>query len=1317
MRIPFFISPKRAKNKAGLSLCRNIFPAFVFLLFLPPLSSQRELVFDQLDVDGNISQSIVYCIEQDSFGNLWAGTEEGVIRYNSIDLFLYDKYNGLPENLANRIMSMYLDQTHTLWIGTEEGISCFLPKSNRFEFFKPNNDQVMTLVECISENDKGQLLVGAFNGLWLVDTDSTQVLPLVTGKQVYSVLPLSVDILFGTGNGLFRYIPEQGNSQELFQDYLGNGQMITALQKIGNRIYIGTESAGLFVTDPAFLSIEPVRIKGIDRAVPRINEILALNNGEILLATDGIGLVIMDEDGNLIRWARDDVDDESSISSNGIYDLLLGKENLLWIATYGGGINKLSLRQSDFRSITHITNDNNSIAHNLTRVIREDREGNIWFGTKNGLSIYNPANGSWKNIPSLDQKAVNPDIILDIAEDGPFMWLATYGNGLFRLNKNDFSSEHYYPGAPGRYRIGLNSIYTLLKDSWGNLWAGGIGNNMFRLDPAGTVQTYPVIPVKDIIELRDNRILIAGRNGVQLIDESGLSDIDVIKAGRNGLNYTNINCVVEKGSGELLIGTNGNGLVFYTPGETKFRVRDRLSGLPSDIVQSIILEGDSSIWLGTTRGLVHLNIYENDTLITVYEKEDGLVSNEFNYGSAARLLSGEMLFGGVEGVVVFDPRKMSVQENTPRIVLEDFRLLNQKRRSQFELEHHINFQDRLTLEYSQNSFNIRFAGIMNANSSKVLYSWKMDGLKDEWANPGQERQINFVNLSPGEYLLRIRASNRDGMWSQERILPIEVMDPWWQTSFAYFLYVIFGMIAFSGLIYTISLFINKRNAEEQVNFFNSITHELKTPLTILLTTLEGLPRKDAEPNLKKIKTTSRQLINLFEQLLNFHLSNASRSDFNNIEPILIRNHVEKTIQSFRPLLEEKEIDVELIDNLSSSQFYYERYSLDKILYNLISNAVKYSRQKGQIKLSMADQKGDLILTVADNGIGIPRDQQKNILRKYYRGRNAINSQLPGSGLGLMIVKNMIEKEKGSINFKSIENEGSTFVVRLKDKKRFYQQKEVNEDKELKLVLEENEEIAEFSDAKILVVEDNDELRSFLVEKLGTYFQVYEASDGASGLEMAEKVFPDLIITDLIMPEMDGMAMCKSLQENINLNHIPIFMMTVLNSQKQKLESVEMGVTSYIEKPIDLSYLLAKIVNTLSWSKKMRERYLHQVDVENAEKFRNRKDATFIDNLEHFILQEIRQESLSVHDLCKYVGMSRTALYMKLKSMVDLSPQNFIIHTRLKFARKKLLEGEVNVKEVAYMCGFSSPKYFSTSFKKLFGDTPSGFMKKLQDTPQ
>ena len=348
-------------------------------------------------------------------------------------------------------------------------------------------------------------------------------------------------------------------------------------------------------------------------------------------------------------------------------------------------------------------------------------------------------------------------------------------------------------------------------------------------------------------------------------------------------------------------------------------------------------------------------------------------------------------------------------------------------------------------------------------------------------------------------------------------------------------------------------------------------------------------------------------------------------------------------------------------------------------------------------------------------MGIPTDQQKNILEHYYRARNVVNSQQPGTGLGLMLVKNIVNKTDGEITFRSKENEGTEFFVKLKNRKSLYKEAAIVEKSEEKAVQLDNMGVlTEFSDSKILLVEDNDELRKELERILGNYFQVFEAKNGKHGLEKAAIVFPDLILTDLIMPEMDGLAMSKAIKADINLNHIPIFMLTVLQNRNQKIESLEAGISEYLEKPIDINLLIAKIVNALKWQKKLQKKYQQDSELKTAVKFRNENDEKFIREIEAFILERINDENFSVHDVCEKFNMSRTSLYMKLKNLIDLSPQDLIINTRLKFSKNLLIKTNKNIKEIAYESGFSNPKYFSTSFKKFFDVSPSQFRAKLKN---
>ncbi len=1299
------------------------FPYSLFFLFCMLVNpGQVSAQFEKINARSEIHQSIIYSIAQDSFGNIWAGTEEGIIRYNSRESFLYNKYRGIKGNIQNRTSKILIDSRARIWSANAGGIFLYEPMKDEFIPILPDARPAPSLIKDMAEDNRQRIWVGAFNGLWTYDpnaAESNQKLERVFGQvNIHCLRHINGVLYIGSNNGLYIFIPEK---EQLTHIPLSDSEMplpITSITTTGTSIYLGSAYGSLIRLSQTSHEVEQV----INLPLPNqkntpVNGILVDPENNLFVGTDGGGLLHLSEAGNLIRRYANDPNLPGSISSDGIYDLLIGMENILWLATYGGGINYLNLAQTNFYRVEHRLNDRNSLAHNFTRAILEDSEGLLWFGTREGISIWNRETGRWKQIPSLQNPSSDEDIVMALAEDGQYIWAGTYGRGAFRIDKNNLNAIQFGPDSPGDRRIDIAKVYAILVDEVKNVWIGGINEELHCIRENGEINTYPIEQVRDIIQQPNGSILVAGRNGVQRIDEDSVFNIEILQSGHGDLQYTTVTSLLEDQDGNLLVGTNGSGLIVYDQAENKTRIIDPTNGLPSDIVQGILEDEIGQIWVSTTSGVVKLTSDRDDPVLRIYDQGDGLISNIFNFGSYARLSDGTLAFGGPGGVIMFNPLNINTQTFAPDIFLEDFQLLETEDDSRDpDLPQNINFQQAIGLKHFQNAFRIRFIGILHSSPEKVSYSWKMEGLNEQWSQPNEETQINFINLSPGTYTFSVKAANRDGIWGKEKKLKITIAPPWWATSGAYAIYAILAVGLLSGLVYISNVLIRKRNADEQIAFFSNITHELKTPLSVLLSSLENASQERPEngSSNEKIRTTIKRLNTLFEQLLNFNKITSDKHHMPEVSKVHLESYVENILHSFKPLMEEKQISARVINNWEKDIFYYDREVLDKILFNLVSNAIKYSNKEGDIQISLAEAgKDSLRLEIKDNGIGIPKDQQKFILKRYYRGRNAVNSQLPGTGLGLMIVKNLIERDKGSISFESTEKKGTTFTVILKNQPKLYKHSAILKSGNLQLPeSRDTAKLAEYSDAKILIVEDNDELRQILVEELGTYFQVYEAHNGKEGLKKVESLYPDLVITDLVMPEMDGIELCERLQADINLNHILVFMMTVLSSAEYKLKSIESGVTAFLEKPIDINFLLAKIISTFDWQKKLHERYKHNTEIEDAENFRNKRDAEFLSRLEAYILEKIKEENLSVHDLCNFLGMSRTALYMKLKNLVDLSPQNFIIHTRLKYARKLLIEQNMTIKEVAYQSGFSNPKYFSTSFKKLFSESPSSFLKSL-----
>lgn len=1291
---------------------------FLFTLtFVFSLSfAQNKVKFQQLRGENVPTQSITYALDQDNVGNIWIATEEGVLKHNSQFYKIYNNYNGLPTTMSNRTKALFIDSKQQVWIGLEKGVCLYNSNLDSFELIDHKEDINPVLINVITEGENHAIWVGAFNGLWRshASRKSNSIKRVIPNHNIQAVKQVGNKIVLGTPKGLFLYDLKTEDFKEIPTGFTNKN--VSSISSVNKQVLIGFKNGIFAKLNTDFKGLTQINLD-FNLTNP-ITDIIKNTQNNLLIATDGSGIYEVNEAFKMVNHYTENVNSKHSLSSNGVYDICIDKENILWVATYGGGVNFYNSNQLPVTNIQHEINNSNSIITNFTRAIARDYNGKFWFGTKKGLSIWNPNTNKWNHLENLSRDSKkNQTIILSLLADEDFIWVGTYNNGLYKINSKTLKIIAYNK-ATG-FDI-VKKIYALHKDSNGNLWIGGIEKDLTVLDKNKNISTYPIQQIKSISETKNGGILISCKQGVFKINHTqktfGL--IEGLLADGQNLSYSSINATLQMDNNNLLVATNGAGLLFYNPETKNVKNLTVVNGMPSDIIQGVIATNSNTIWASTTKGIANIKITENDTIIDVYDKKDGLATTEFNYGSFKKIDDNLIAFGGVDGVTLFNPNTIEEKLYKPEIVFNSLKLSNKLiAPNQSPLEKHINKTESLQLNHKQNSIEIGFTGVLHSAPSKVKYKWMLEGFDEQWSPITNQSFATYTNLSPGDYLFKIKTFNKNDNDSSERQLKINIASPWWATKMAYLLYVLLGSTLIYTIIHFTSLIVKKRNADQQIDFFNNVTHEIKTPLAILISSLDSVTENvdSTKDSKERIKTTIKRINSLFEQMLNFQKVTADDNSIQDISKIDIYAQIKQRINNFKPLTKDQNLDV-VFNNEWTEDFYFNKESLDKILLNLISNAIKYSFNDGTISINTSKTKtGNLRIEIKDEGLGIPKDQQKHILNRYYRARNVINSQRPGTGLGLMLIKKLLEKTRGSISFESEENKGTTFVVLLNNLKEKYN---VGDEKDIipEQILEINEstiDITEFSDSKILIVEDNDELRNSLANTLATYFQVYEATNGKEGLEVANQIFPDIILTDLIMPEMDGMQMAKQLKNDISLNHIPVFMLTVLQNSDQRLESIESGISEYIEKPVDIKFLLAKMINVLKWQQKLRKKFVHEGDSENASLFRDKNHHEFIEKLEKTVIEHIEDKSFSVHDLSASFGMSRTSLYMKLKNLVDLSPQDFIIHTKLKYAKSLLIKCDSSIKEVAYSSGFSNPKYFSTSFKKFYGMTPSGFIESLQ----
>ncbi|MGJ8683646.1 MAG: ATP-binding protein [Nonlabens sp.] len=1284
---------------------------------LPFISlGQTSSLFKSIEGASTASQSICYAVVQEKSGMIWIATEEGVLSHNSIDFKTYNSNNGLDPELSDRITTLFIDLNDQLYIGTETGLGIYNSHLDQFQKVAARNDNNPSLITKIIKSEDGRIFVAAFNGLWTQSGVDEPLERVGDFKQINFIENTKSGVLVAHQNKV-TLVPYSMKMEDVIDFPVPLNQSVTAIGRIGQKLIAGTDSGQLFEFDPN----SEVVFQPLGNFKNKIKDILLFNENTIYLATDGNGLFKLGEDWSIQQHFRDDDSSLEYIASNGVYDIEKGINDEIWIATYGGGISKLSTSGVAFTNHKHRNSDENSIASDLTRAIVQDGVGNIWFGTKKGISIWHRKNNTWRHLPSLKKNSPEFSIVLALEKRGNDIYVGTFNHGLFKIQITDLKVQSLNDEVVSQGAA--KSVYSILSTDSQTIWIAGLQGELARLENDVVVKTLPIQNIRKLVRFDTHYILAVGRKGAFKIDirDNSFSLLDAVANKTEDINYSTLNDVI-KFNDLLLFASNGEGILIYDLNNESVRTLGIEEGLPSDNIQSIISIKENEFWVATTRGLAHVIKSDNGQQIFVYNESDGLASTEFNYGSSAILDDGKLIaFGGTNGVSIFNPLNIKTTGPVPYLKLIDVEVFNERLvPGTKELPESLDQISKIELSSDQTSIELSYIGVLHSAPEQVTYSHRLKGFDDKWSLPTTQNFQSFTNLGSGDYVFEVKALNKYKESSPVRAVAIKIATPWYATRVAVLLYLFALLAIVYGVIHFTRVMVRKRNADEQIAFFNNVTHEIKTPLTILMSSLDKVTSDiaDTDESKKRIKTTVKRINSLFEQMLNFHKVTSENSITQHVTQLQVDKHITNLTESFAPLTEERNIRINVNSRLTNPVFHHDRDILDKVILNLISNAIKYSNAQSEINVDLSNtQDKQLQVKITDHGIGIPQEQQKHILKKYYRARNVINSQRPGTGLGLVMVKKLLDKTGGSISFVSEENVGTAFTVVLHDLKKLYEEKEIQKIHNINASTEDFDllqlEVGNLSDAKILVCEDNDELRNLMVSALGNYFQVFEAINGQQGLEMALQHYPDIILTDLIMPEMDGMQMARQLKADINLNHIPVFMLTVLQNSSQKLESIESGVSEYIEKPIDMKILLAKIVNTLNFQTQLRKKYRQEQDSDTAAVFKNKQDQEFLEKLESNIVEHLGDESFSVHDLSGSMGMSRTSLYMKLKNLVDLSPQDFIIHTKLKVAKKLLIEGEMSIKEVAYQSGFSNPKYFSTSFKKFYNLTPSGFLDSLK----
>ena len=1113
--------------------------------------------------------------------------------------------------------------------------------------------------------------------------------------------------------------------------------------KESRKLFIGTFQKGLYLYDMNIHQAIKLNAGLEDVSITRIK---AFNDKEILIATDGAGVYKMNVDSyKCDPYIVADYNSYNAMNGNSIYDLYVDGDRI-WMANYPIGITVRNNQYASYQWIKHSIGNRQSLVNDQVNAIIEDHEGDLWFATNNGISLYSTQTKQWYSFLSVfdNGNVTKNHVFISLCEISPgIIWAGGYSSGIYQINKKQMKAEFFTPSTfsdsdirPDKY------IRSIMKDSAGNIWSGGY-YNLKQIDISRkNIRAYPGLNgITDIIEKDEKHMWIGTATGLYLLDkESG--EFQYISM---PIESFYINALYQSDNGLLYIGTSNSGLLIYDYENKSFEHfhKDNCP-LISNNIYTILSDEDQSILLSTENSLT--SYYPSEKVFHNWTKEQGLKSDHFNSASGVLRKNGNFILGSTDGAIEFHKDMMIPRNYKFQMIFSDLRVFYQTVYPGDEgspLEVDIDETKVLKLKYNQNIFSLRISSINYDYPSLILYSWKLEGFYDGWSRPEKDCLIRFTNLNPGKYTLRVRAISSEDrrIVLEERDMDIMIEQPIWLSIWALLLYALVIAAIVTITLRVIILRKQRKTSDEKIRFFINTAHDIRTPLTLIKAPLEELSEKEdltpgGRSNMNTAIRNVNALLRLTTNLINFERADTYSSALY-VSEYELSTYMEEMINAFRAYADVKRVSLTYESNFRYMNVWLDKDKMDSILKNLISNALKYTPEGGSVHIFTAETEDNWSVEVKDTGIGIPASEQKKLFRMHFRGSNAINSKVTGSGIGLLLVWKLVRLHKGKINFSSTEGKGSCIKVIFPKKEKYYR-KAVHSPKpgsekvvyaesgvpkniSLSTVYDTARQRQQQNDdlPKILIVEDNDELREYLRNTLSDDYTIQVCSDGKQALDIVKEYMPNMIISDIMMPEMRGDELCHKLKNDIETSHIPIILLTALNNDRNIIEGLKTGADEYIVKPFNIGILRATIANILTNRSLLRHKYanLELNDEESDTACINCStdiDWKFISTVKKSVEDNMDNSSFTVDVLCNLLNMSRTSFYNKIKALTDQAPADYIRLIRLKRAAQLLKEQQHSITEVAEMTGFSDAKYFREVFKKHFNVSPSQYAKQKEE---
>lgn len=1322
-----------------------VLACFFITIFCQAQSVEEHYYFKNLSIRNGLSQNTVNAILQDRKGFMWLGTKDGLNRYDGLSFrkFKHDAAN--PRSIGNSfITSLYEDFNGNIWVGTDAGVYIYYPEKEAFEEFDCQSlekTRIERSVSMIAGDKQGRVWIAVeAQGMFCYDARQ-KLLRNYPLSEISSNIKCFTFDSGGTlwlgfyGDGLYyskdnlATVHPYGSPEDGKREFEG-GVITKIVQGNYNCLYIGSVKEG--VSELNLTSGQVRNLLAIDESGESIfcRDLLPYSDNELWIGTES-GIYIYNLRTAQFIHLRASLYDSYSLSDNAIYALYKDREEGLWIGSYFGGVDYYP-RQYTYFAKYYPKNIANSLHGKRVREFCRADDGTLWIGTEDGgLNHFNPKT---KEFHFFEPSAGFTNIH-GLCMDGSHLWVGTFSKRLRVIDTRTGVVLRTYTEGHTPHSLNDNSIFSICRTSAGEIYLGTLFGLLRYNRTQDNFDCIPELNGKFVYDIKEdsygNLWLATYANGAYCYDVSARRWKNYVfdAEDEKSLPYDKVLSVFEDSYRQIWLTTQGGGFCLFHPDTETFTRYGLKDGLPNDVVYQIVEDDDRFLWLTTNNGLVR---FDPKTMeMKVFSTANGLPTNQFNYRSGFKDEAGNIYLGSINGFVAFDPRTFAENRQVPAVAITDFLLFNKEvsvGETDSPLKSSITFSDKVVLTADQNSFSFRIAALsyQAPRMNKLMY--KLEGFDEGWLTIGESPLVTYSNLGYGDYVFKVKASNSDGVWNeQETSLHLSILPPFYLSGWAYCFYVLF----FMGCLVCVIFYFKRRNYRKQhrqmemleqekerevyhakIDFFTNVAHEIRTPLTLIKGPLENIILKkevdsETKEDLYIMKQNTERLLNLTNQLLDFRKTETRgfRLNFTECDVVAV---LRETYFRFTSLAKQKGLDfiLELPQECFMADVNQE--ALTKIISNLLNNGVKYASTYLRISLE-TDEKVFHIRTFND-GEMIPDTMKEEIFKPFVR-LDKEDEVTTGTGIGLALSRSLAELHQGSLMMEKGE-EVNCFCLTLP----------VNQDSTITLSAENVSQVEENScgweqeetDTKekkpmILVVEDNPDMLAFIRKQLTTEYSVLTAMNGIEALAVLDNHYVNLVVSDVMMPQMDGFELCKTIKSDLSYSHIPVVLLTAKTNIQSKIEGLELGADAYIEKPFSVEYLLANISSLIHNREKLRQTFAKSPFVAANTMALTKADEEFIWKLNDIIQANLHNPEFSMEDMADALKMSRSSFYRKIKGVLDLSPNEYLRLERLKQAAQLLKEGKSRVNEICYTVGFNSPSYFSKCFLKQFGVLPKDFI--------